>query len=245
MLSGVALVGNTAVVIVDQENRKLKKFKLPEGLFLNELKIDEEPHQVTTLRESSDVAVTLWDVPKVVIVSTDPVLHVLRIIETETEYIGITSHAVDCLAVASIQRRRIDVIQTKHTEGMRGKKRETIFQSSRRRSFPDRLAASTDGRVIIRNRRRHEVCCFSRQVLLWSRRLKTRISDITCFRGKVFASLRDKNDIISFRDDGQGPVDHLKQRQPVFHPWALDGFKDCLVVTEDSPSDLVHIFIFA
>lgn len=245
MLSGVSLIGNTAAVVVDQYNRKLKKFKLPEGRFLNELKLEDEPHQVTTLRESSEVAVTLWDVPKVLVVATDPTLNVLRVIDTDTEYIGITSYVADTVAAASIQCRRVDVLHTQNLPGNRVKKRETIFQSSRRRSFPDRLAASADGRVIVRNRRRHEVCCFSRQALIWSRRLKTQISDITCFRGKVFASLRDKNDIISFRDDGQGPVDHLKQRQPVFHPWALDGFKDCLVVTEDSPSDLVHIFVFA
>lgn len=245
MLSGVAVLGNTAMVLVDQLNKKLKKFKLPEGRFLSELTLAEDPHQVTTLRESNSVAVTLWDVPKIMLISTDPVLRILKVLETETEYIGITSHVTDHVAAASIQCRRVDVLDTRITAAACGKKRETIFQSSRRRSFPDRLAATTDGRVVVRNRRKHEVCCFSRRDLLWSRRLKTRISDITCFRGKVFASLRDKNDIVSFREDGQGHVEHLRQRQPLTHPWALDGFKDCLVVTEDTPSDLVHVFVFA
>lgn len=245
MLSGVALQGNTSAVIVDQLNKKLKKFKIPEGRFLTELAMDHEPHQVCTLRESNNIAITLWDVPKVMIISTDPVLRVLKIIETDTEYIGITSHVVDSLVLASIQCRRVDVLDTRNPDGLNGKKRETIFQSSRRRSFPDRIAATANGRVMVRNRRRHEVCCFSRRDLLWSRRLKTKISDITCFRGKVFASLRDKNEVISFRDDGQGDVEYVKMRQQLTHPWALDGFKDCLIVTEDAPSDLVHVFVLA
>lgn len=245
MLSGVALISNTAVVMVDQLNKKLKKFKLPEGRFLSELQLSDEPHQVTTLKESSIVAVTLWDASKILLISSDPVLSILQVLETEMEYIGITSHATGQLAAASIQSRRVDVLDIRNDEGTRGRRRETIFQSSRRRSFPDRLAATADGKIVVRNRRRHEVCCFSRRDLLWSRRLKTRISDITCFRGKVFAALRDRNDIVSFREDGQGKVDHLRQRQPLTHPWALDGFKDCLVVTEDTPSDLVHVFVFS
>lgn len=245
MLSGVALIGNTAVVLADQENKKLKKFKLPEGRFLDELLMDDQPHQVTTLRETNSVAVTFWDVSKLVIVSTDPKLNVLRVLETDTEYIGVTSHMTDMLAAASIQCRRIDVLDIRVPDEIRNRRRETIFQSSRRRCFPDRLAATSDGSVIVRNRRRHEVCCYSRRDLLWSRRLKTKISDVTCFRGKVFASLRKRNDIVSFREDGQGKVEYLNQRQPISHPWAIDGFKDCLVVTEDTPSDSVHVFVFA
>lgn len=245
MLSGVALIGNTAVVLADQENKKLKKFKLPEGRFLGELLMDYEPHQVATLRDTNSVAVTFWDVSKLVIVSTDPVLSVLRVLETDTEYIGVTSHVTDLLAAASIQCRRIDVLDTRVPDGFRDRRRETIFQSSRRRCFPDRLASTSDGSVIVRNRRRHEVCCYNRCNLLWSRRLKTKISDVTCFRGKVFASLRKRNDIVSFREDGQGQVEYLSQRQPISRPWALDGFKDCLVVTEDTPSDSVHVFVFA
>ncbi|XP_052784231.1 uncharacterized protein LOC128220029 [Mya arenaria] len=245
MLSGVAMLGTTAVVLVDQTNKRLKKYKIPEGKFLNELELEYEPHQVATLRESSDVAVSLWDVPKIVIASTDPVLEIVRTIDTDTEYIGLTSHMAERLAVSSILSRRVDILDTQVNTGDGSRQRETLYQSSRRRSFPDRLAATSDGKVVIRNRRRNEISCFGRnKMLLWSRRLKHQLADVTCFRGRVFTTLRSRNEIVSFREDGQGEVETLKSRDPIHHPWALDGFKDCLVVTEDAPSDLVHVFIF-
>ena len=244
MLSGVALVGTTAVVIVDQANKSIKKFKIPEGMFLNMLQIEHEPHQAATVKGSSDVAISLWDVPKILIVSTDPVLVVSKEIDTSTEYIGLTSHIADCLAASSIVSRRVDVLDTSSFEDNSVGRQHTIYQSSRRRSFPDRLTATDDGKLVVRNRRRNEVCCFGRnRMLLWSRRLKKSVADITCFRGRVFATIRDKNDIVSFREDGQGDLEHLNV-QNIRHPWAIDGFKDCLVITEDSPSHVVHIIVF-
>lgn len=244
MLSGVALIGTTAVVIVDQRNKNVKKFKIPEGRFLNSLPIEHEPHQAATLRGSSDIAVSLWDIPKILIISTDPVLNIVKTIDTNTEYIGLASHVNDCLAASSIVSRRVDVLVTNATEDTGIGKQHTIYQSSRRRSFPDRLTATKDGKVVVRNRRRNEVCCFGRnRMLLWSRRLKQSVADVACFRGRVFATIRDKNELVSFREDGQGRLEHLPTCN-IRHPWALDGFKDCLVITEDSPSDRVHIIVF-
>ncbi|KAH3755460.1 hypothetical protein DPMN_190156 [Dreissena polymorpha] len=245
MLSGVALTGTSAAIIVDQKNKKIKKFKIPEGTFLHELVVTNEPHQVATLRESSHVAVSLWDVPKILLLSTDPVLKVITTIETATEYIGITSHLVDRLAVASIQARRVDVIDTEERDDHYVRKSETLFQSCRRRSFPDRLTATSDGNVVVRNRRRNEISCFGgNKLLLWSRRLKHSVADIACVRGRLYATFNDRNEIASIREDGQGPVEILSYKDFVKRPWAIDGFKDCLIVTEDAPSDKVHLFLF-
>ena len=246
MLSGIALIGTVAIVVVDQSNKCIKKFKIPEGRFLNDLSVKYEPHQIASIQETSTVAVTVWDIPKVLIVGTDPVLEILRVVNTENEYIGVISHKADCLAVSSINARRVDILDIRPSN-IQDPKQATIYQSSRKRSFPDRLTSTRGGNVVVRVRHRNEISCFGvYHNLLWSRRLKTRIADIACFRSKIFATLRDKNDIVYFREDGMGDLNSLKKDGDlgIKKPWSLDGFKDCLVVTEDSPSDLVHVFVF-
>jgi len=244
LLSSVAMIGTTGVVIVDQANKRLKKFKIPDGALLTHIDLKDEPHQVASLRDSSQVAVSLWEVGKILIITTDPLLAILKTINTETEYIGLTSHVADCLAASSIQSRRVDVFDTRVTQEKTLQK-QTIYQSCRKRSFPDRLTSTNDGKIIIRNRRRNEIICFGHnRNLLWSRRLKRQIADITCLRNRVFASFRDRNEIVYFRADGQGELETLALREYIRHPWAMDGFKDCLVVTEDGPSATVHLILF-
>ena len=251
MLSSVALIGTTSVVIVDEMNKKIKKFKIPEGRFLDSIHPPAEPHQVAVLKESSDVIVTLWEEHSVLLLSTDPKLVILRMIDTNTEYAGVTSHVSEHFAVSSIRSKRVDVFQMSTSErDATGpyeieSKLKTVYKSHGMRCFPDRIASTSGGSIIIRNRRRNEVSCLTRGgVRLWSRRLLSSAADVTSIKGRIFATLQSKNAIVSFQEDGQGSLQLLVPERAFNKPWSIDGFKDCLVVTEDNSSEWVHLFVF-
>ena len=252
MLSSAALIGTTAVVIVDQMNKKIKKFKIPEGRYLDSINPPAEPHQVAVLKDSSDIIVTLWEEHSIIQLSTDPKLEILRVIDTNAEYTGITSHITEHIAVSSIRSKRVDVFHISETDRDNVKNcsldhtSKTIYRSCGKRCFPDRIASTSGGSIIVRNRRRNEVSCFTRDgVNLWSRRLLSSAADVTSIRGRVFATLQSKNAIVSFQEDGQGFLVYLEPERAFNKPWSVDGFKDCLVVTEDNSSEWVHLFVFA
>lgn len=245
MLSGIALIGTTAVVVVDQGNKNIKKFKIPEGKFLHELTLAPyEPHQIATMKESSNVVVTFWDQSCIFLVATDPILSPLMTIQTDVEYIGVTFLTSHTFAVSSIQAKRVDVFAVDSTlTSMR--RLETIYRSCRRRSFPDRLTTTPHGHAVVRKRCKNEIVCLDRNsVIIWSRRLKSKVADVTCFHGYVFATLPEQNEIVYFQDDGQGELGKLPVKGQLTKPWSIASFKDCLVVTQDCPSDLVNVFAF-
>ena len=251
MLSSVALIGTTAVVIVDQMNKKIKKFKIPEGRYLDSVKPPAEPHQLAVLKESSDIIVTLWEEHSLIQMSTDPTLVILRIIDTKAEYTGITSHIPEHIAVSSIRSKRVDVFHIADIDRddeetcSLDHASKTIYRSHGKRCFPDRIASTGGGSIIVRNRRRNEVSCFTHSgTQLWSRRLLSSAADVTSIRGRVFATLQSKNAIVSFLEDGQGSLQYLEPERAFNKPWSVDGFKDCLVVTEDNSSEWVHLFVF-
>ena len=251
MLSSAALIGTTAVVIVDQMNKNVKKFKIPEGRFLDSIHPPAEPHQVAVLKESSDVIVTLWEEHSLLLLATDPKLVILRMIDTNAEYTGITSHISEHFAVSSIRSKRVDVFKISTAERDATEpydiesKLETVYKSHGTRCFPDRIASTSGGSIIIRNRRRNEVSCLTRGgVRLWSRRLLSSAADVTSTKGRIFATLQNKNAIVSFQEDGQGSLQFLEPERAFSKPWSIDGFKDCLVVTEDNSSEWVHLFVF-
>ena len=252
MLSSAALIGTTAVVIVDEMNKNIKKFKIPEGRFLDSIRPPAEPHQVAVLKESSDIIVTLWEEHSLLLLATDPKLSVLRKIDTKSEYAGVTSHISDHFAVSSIRSKRVDVFRlaTSDRDATEAydvdSKLKTVYKSHGMRCFPDRIATTSGGSIIIRNRRRNEVSCLTRTgVRLWSRRLHSTAADVTSTRGRIFATLQSKNAIVSFHEDGQGKLQFLVPERALNKPWSIDGFKDCLVVTEDNSSEWVHLFVFA
>lgn len=251
MLSSAALIGTTAVVIVDQMNKKIKKFKIPEGRYLDSIQPSAEPHQIAVLKESSDVMVTLWEEHSLLLMATDPKLAILRVFDTNEEYTGITSHIPEHIAVSSIRSKRVDVFKIPNMkkdtpEGHELEVHlETIYKSRGTRCFPDRIASTSGGSIIVRNRRSNEVSCSTRAgIRLWSRRLLSSAADVTSIKGLVFATLQNKNAIVSFQEDGQGSLQFLEPERALNKPWSIDGFKDCLIVTEDNSSEWVHLFVF-
>ena len=251
MLSSAALIGTTAVVIVDQMNKKIKKFKIPEGRFLDSVQPPAEPHQVAVLKDSSDVIVTLWEEHSLLLLATDPKLVILRVLDTNAEYTGVTSHIADHFAVSSIRSKRVDVFGISFVDRddpqnyTTADNLQTVFKSHGKRCFPDRIASTGGGSIIVRNRRRNEVSCLTRDgIRLWSRRLLSSAADVTSIKGRVFATLQNKNAIVSFQEDGQGSLQFLAPERAFNKPWSIDGFKDCLVVTEDNSSEWVHLFVF-
>ncbi|KAK3612282.1 hypothetical protein CHS0354_011001 [Potamilus streckersoni] len=244
MLSSVSVIETTGILVVDQVNRKVKKFKLPEGLFLDDLVLSEElePNQVCTLLDSSDAAVTVWEDRRVFILGTDPKLSIKSVISLDFEAFGVCSPNQNCLALSSVRSQMVALVSIDDYEvspKFKPKKRQRLQKGP----FPYRMTANK-GRVIVADKRKKEVSCINvNRSLVWTKSLTVPCKDVCVMGDNIFVSLAEGKGMGYIRDDGFGQFTPFETETPIHRPWALSGIKDCLVVTEEFPSAIVHVFV--
>ncbi|KAL3868272.1 hypothetical protein ACJMK2_041099 [Sinanodonta woodiana] len=244
MLSSVSVIGTTGIVVVDQVNRKIKKFKLPEGLYLDELVLSEElePNQVSILLDSSDAAVTVWEDRRVFILGTDPTLSIKSIIFLDFEAFGVCSPSHNYLALSSVRSQMVALVSIEDYEvspKFKPKKRQRLKKGP----FPYRMTANK-GRVIVADKRKKEVSCINvNSSVVWTKSLTVPCKDVCVMGDNIFVSLAEGKGMGCIRDDGFGQFTPFETETPIHRPWALSGIKDCLVVTEEFPSSIVHVFV--
>lgn len=152
---GVTCTSHGDIIVTDCMNKRIQKFSKT-GELVDHIQLDDEPRDITTCGNGSDVAVPLIG-RLIIFIATRKVLTLLRKTKTERQYDGISYSARDSyLVVTSMRERCVDLIK------LDGEVLKSFIYSGNGDFLftePRYLSASVDGSIIVSDIGQHAVIC--------------------------------------------------------------------------------------
>lgn len=155
---GVTCTSQDDILVTDCKNKRIQKFSKT-GELVDHIQLDDEPRDITTCGNGSDVAVPLIG-RLIIFIATRKSLSLIKKSKTERQYDGISYSAREnYLAVSCMRERCVDIIQL-DGEVLRSfaynETGEFLFDQ------PRYLSASVDGTIIVSDIGLHAVKCLDR-----------------------------------------------------------------------------------
>lgn len=152
---GVTCTADDDIIVTDCKNKRIQKFSKT-GELVDHIQLDDEPRDITTCGNGSDVAVPLIG-RLIIFISTRKALTLIKKSKTERQYDGISySVAESYLVVSCVRERCVDIIQ------LDGEVLKSIQCDSTGEYLfdePRYLSASVDGAIIVSDIGLHAVKC--------------------------------------------------------------------------------------
>jgi hypothetical protein len=155
---GVTCTSQDDIIVTDCKNKRIQKFSKT-GELVDHIQLDDEPRDITTCGNGSDVAVPLVG-RLVMFISTRKALSLIRKTKTERQYDGISYSSLENYLVVSCMRERcVDIIQL---DGVVLK--SFTYDDNKQFLFdqPRYVSASVDGTIIVSDIGLHIVKCIDR-----------------------------------------------------------------------------------
>ena len=247
-LTGITFVGDK-IVVCDARNNKVRQcvFQQNPPIF-QQLTLDC-PVSVCSLRDNTDVLVTLPDASQIVLLGTDNTLDVKEEIATQKPYEGICTLDSSELVVSCcvIGKQCIDVID------MSGRVLRTFDKDTRGQplfSWPRFISTSRSGNIVVSDRDQRSVYCLDPEgTPLWTFVASASPWGISGHEsGKLFLCL--DNGIVQVLTDDGALIQNkfITKRDGVNIPYAVHAKHDFVTVTEwggslfAPNSPWIHIF---
>ncbi|XP_060556705.1 E3 ubiquitin-protein ligase TRIM45-like [Ruditapes philippinarum] len=142
---GVTCTVHDDIIVTDCKNKRIQKFSKT-GELVDHIQLDDEPRDITTCGNGSDVAVPLIG-RLIIFISTRKSLTLIKKTKTERQYDGISYSETESYLVTSCMRERcIDIIQ------LDGEVLKSIVHDNTGEPLfeePRYLSASIDGTIIV------------------------------------------------------------------------------------------------
>lgn len=230
-LSGCCIF-ETFVIITDQCNNCVLKMMF-DGTFVEKFPL-QEPHQVCRT-EGNRIAITCWDINRLVILDTEPNLSIVRLFGTRKHYLGVHGAGHDRLLVTSLNSS-IDVISTtgEILFSIDLKLSRNVFSTLFRGSLSVPIKAiMKDNNVIAYDSTQKSLICMDFVgKIIWQKRIPG-ISCFACEHDDIYCTLSSSNKVIIVGMDGTVKDSSFLKLK---HPWSIDVDGLNILITEDSPS---------
>lgn len=155
---GVTCTSQEDIIVTDCKNKRIQKFSR-QGELADHIQLDDEPRDITTCGNGTDVAVPLIG-RLIIFIATRKSLELIRKTKTERQYDGISySNTESYLVVTCMRERVVDIIQ------LDGEVLKS-FQNDGSGEFlfdrPRYIASSVGGTIVVSDIGIHAVKCIDR-----------------------------------------------------------------------------------